>query len=103
MLRSATAVTVVSAVAVLLAATGSAVAADTVAEFERAAAWAGAVTTTVIVGAVAPVATRGRVQVTDTLPAFVQVQPVPVAETKVTPAGRLSSTETAVASDGSLL
>ena len=39
------------------------------------AACAGAVTTTVIVGAVAPVASAGRVQVTDTLPTFVHVQP----------------------------
>jgi hypothetical protein len=44
----------------------------------------------------------GRVQDTDTLPVFVQVQPVPVAETKVTPAGRVSVTDRVAASDGPL-
>jgi hypothetical protein len=43
------------------------------------------------------------VQDTDTLPVFVQVQPVPIAETNVTPAGRVSVTETAAASEGPLL
>ena len=43
---------------------------------------------TVMAGAVVPVARAGRVQVTETLPAFVQVQPVPVAETKVDPGGQ---------------
>jgi hypothetical protein len=45
----------------------------------------------------------GRVQVTDTFPTWVQAQPVPVAETKVTPAGRVSATDSEAASDGPLL
>jgi len=40
------------------------------------------------------------VQVTETFPLFVQVQPVPVAETYVTPAGSESVTMRAAASDG---
>src|SRR5450631_2409260 len=103
MARSAEAVTVVLAAEVLLAGGGSAVVELTLAVLDNVVAWAGAVTVTVIVGAVAPVASVGRVQVTETLPVLVQVQPVPVAETKVTPAGRVSVTETAVASDGPLL
>ena len=102
MARSADAVTVVFAVAVLLPGVGSLVVDDTLAVLVSEAACAGAVTTTVIVGAVTPVASAGRVQVTDTLPAFVQVHPVPVAETKVTPAGRVSATDRFAASDGPL-
>ena len=101
--RSADAVTVVLADELLFAGSGSAVADDTVAVFDSEPAWAGAVTSTVIVGAVAPVASSGVVQVTDTLPAFVQVQPVPVADANVTPAGSVSVTETPVASEGPLL
>jgi hypothetical protein len=56
-----------------------------------------------MVGAVAPAASEGRVQVTETLPELVQVQPVPVAETNVTPEGRVSVTVTFAASDGPLL
>jgi hypothetical protein len=56
----------------------------------------------VIVGAVAPPANVGRVQVTEVLPTFVHVQPVPAAETNVTPAGNVSATETLAASDGPL-
>ena len=48
--------------------------------FVSDAAWPGAVTVTVIVGAVAPVARVGRVQVTDTLPVLTHVQPVPVGD-----------------------
>jgi hypothetical protein len=73
-----------------------------VAVLESEAACGGAVTTTVMLGAVVPVAKVGRVQVTDTLPVFVHVQPVPAAETNVTPAGRVSVTETEAASDGPL-
>src|SRR5450631_4438027 len=102
MARSAEAVTVVLAVEVLLAGTGSAVAEETTAVSVRVPACGGAVTVTVMVGAVVPVARVGRVQVTETLPAFVQVQPVPVADTKVTPAGRVSVTDTDAASDGPL-
>jgi hypothetical protein len=98
--RSAEAVTVVLAVAVLLPAVGSVVVEETLAVFVRDAAWPGAVTTTVMVGAVAPLARTGRVQVADTLPEFVQIHPVPVADPKVTPAGRVSVTETPAASDG---
>ena len=53
-----------------------------------------------IVGAVAPVTSAARVQVTDMLPLFVHAQPVPVADTNVTPVGRVSSTERLAASDG---
>src|SRR5664279_1691035 len=103
MARSAEAPKVVVAVEVLLAGTGSAVAGEIVAVLVRVPACAGAVTTTVMVGAVAPVTSAGRVQVTDTLPVLVQTQPVPVAETKVTPAGRVSPTDSVAASDGPLL
>ena len=100
--RSARAVTPVDAVAVLLPAFGSAVAADTTAVSVSEAAWAGAVTVTVIVGAVAPVASEALVHVTDTLPLLTHDQPVPVALTKVMPAGSVSVTDTAVASEGPL-
>jgi hypothetical protein len=100
--RSADAVTVVLAVEVLFPGTGSVVALETVAVFDRLPPCTGAVTTTVIVGAAVPVANAGRVHVTDTFPTFVHVQPVPVAETNVTPAGRVSATDTFAASDGPL-
>lgn len=98
--RSAEALTVVVAEEVLLARFGSAVAAPTVARFVRVAPWAGAVTTIVMVGAVAPVASAGLVQVTDTFPELVQTHPVPVAETNVTPAGSVSVTDSVAAFDG---
>ena len=66
---------------VLFAAFGSGVTEEIVTLLVREPPCAGAVTTTVIVGAVAPVASAARVQVTDTFPAFVQAQPVPVADT----------------------
>jgi hypothetical protein len=100
--RSADAVTAVTAVAVLLPAFGSAVVEDTDAVFDKLPACAGAVTTTVIVGAVVPVASAGLVQVTETFPTFVHVQPVPVADTNVMPAGNVSVTVNAAASDGPL-
>ena len=56
-----------------------------------------------IVGAVAPVASAGRVQVTETLPLFVHVQPVPVADTKVTPGGQGVGHRDVAASDGPAL
>src|SRR5262245_46631707 len=98
--RSADAVTEVTAVAVLFPRFGSAVVEETVAELLRLPAWAGAVTTTVMSGAVAPAASAGRVQVTDTFPLFVHVQPVPSADRYVTPAGRVSTKERLEASDG---
>ena len=64
------------------------------------AACAGAVTTTVIAGAGAPAASVGRVHVTDMFAAFVHAQPPPAADTNVTPAGSVSSTDTLAASDG---
>ena len=101
--RFAEAVTVVEAVEVLLAAFGSAVVDAIDAVFDSDAAWPGAVTVTVIVGAVAPVARVGRVQVTETLPVFEQVHPVPVALTRTSrPAGRVSVTVSALASEGPL-
>ena len=100
--RSADAVTAVSAVEVLFAGSGSAVVAVTDAVFDRVAACAGAVTTTVIVGAVTPVASAGLVQLTETLPTLVHVQPAPVADTKVIPTGSESETVSAVESDGPL-
>ena len=100
--RSALAVTVVLTVELLLAGTGSAVVLDTDAVLDRLAACAGAVTTTVTSGAVVPVASAGRVHVTDTLPVFVHTHPAPPADTNTTPAGNVSVTDTATASDGPL-
>src|SRR3954453_3156590 len=57
----------------------------------------------VIAGAVTPVANAGRAQVTDAFPLLVQTQPVPDAETNVTPVGSVSVTDTAAASDGPAL
>jgi hypothetical protein len=100
--RSAEAVTVVVTLEELLAELGSGVLAATVAVFVTLAAWFGAVTTTVIAGAVAPVASAGRVQVTTpaTLP---QLQPVPPADTKVVPEGTGSVTVRVAASLGPAL
>ena len=100
--RSADAVTAVVAVEVLSAGSGSLIGLATLAVSDRLPACAGAVTVTVIVGAVAPVASAGLVQVTETLPALPQTQPVPVAETNVTPAGSASVTVRLTASDGPL-
>ena len=103
MARSATAVTVVVAVAVLFAGFGSGVVAVTVALLVIVPAWAWAWTTTVMTGAVAPDARAGRVHVTETFPLFVQVQPVPVADVNVTPAGRVSTTDSEAAAAGPVL
>jgi hypothetical protein len=100
MARSADPVTPVVTEEVLLVGSGSLVVLDTLAVFVRLAAWSGAVTTRAIAGAVRPVANPGRVQLTEMLPVFVQVQPVPVAETKTTPAGSESDTVTGALSDG---
>ena len=53
----------------------------------------------------APEFQLARVQVTDALPALVQVQPPleALTDTNVTPAGRVSVTETLAAADGPLL
>src|SRR5471032_2155808 len=88
--RSADAVMIVLAVEVLLPGTGSEVVDDTLAVLDSVVAWAGAVTTKVMTGAMTPVARVATVQVTEVLPTLVQVQPVPLAEMKVTPAGRVS-------------
>ena len=102
MARSATAVTVVTAVEVLFAGFGSLVVPATLAVLDRVAAWPGAVTTTVITGAESPVASAGAVQEAETFPTLVQTQPVPVADTKVTPAGSVSVTDRFAASEGPL-
>lgn len=101
--RSAEAVTDVDTVELLFPGLGSLVVEEMAAVLDSEPACAGAVTTAVIGGAVAPVARAGRVQVTDTLARFVQVHPLPPAETKVTPAGRVSVTVTEDASEGPLL
>ena len=92
----------VTAVEVLFPGFGSAVGLDTVTLFVNVPACAGAVTTTVM-GALAPAARSARVQVTDVFATFVHTQPVPTADTKVTPAGSVSVTETLAASDGPAL
>ena len=68
--RSAEAVTPVVTDELLFSRLGSAVVAETAARLVSEAACAGAVTRTVIVGAVAPVASDARVHVTDTFPAL---------------------------------
>jgi len=98
--RSALAVTVVVAVEVLFAGTGSEVVDATEAVSEMLPAWFGAVTVTVITGAVVPVARAARVHVTDTFPVFEHAHPVPDADTNVTPAGKVSVTVRFAASDG---
>lgn len=92
--RSFESVTVVVVVAELLPGTGSAVAVDTVAVFASVVACDGAVATIAIAGA-APLASEARVHVTVVVP--LHAQPVPVADTKVMPAGRVSTTESEVA------
>ena len=101
--RSAEPVTPVEVDEVLFAGFGSAVVEDTDAVLLSVPAWAGAVTTTVMVGAVAPVASAGRVHVTETFPVLAHVQPVPTADPNVTPAGSVSVTDTFAASDGPAL
>ena len=103
MARSALGVTVVVAVALLFARFGSAVVLATAAVLLRLPAWFGAVTVTVIAGAVVSAASVASVQVTETLPLFEHDQPVPVADAKVTPAGSVSVTVRFAASEGPLL
>ena len=82
---------------------GSAVAEATEAVLTMGPATAGARTTTVMVGAVLPLARVGRVQETLTSPWAVHAQPSPAADTKATPAGSVSSTSTATAASGPAL
>ena len=102
--KSADAVTVVFAEALLLAVFGSAVVDEMAAVLVNDAPWAGAVTTMVNV-VEEPVAQAARVQVTEVLPALLQVQPPleALTLTKVTPAGRVSVKVTFAASEGPLL
>ena len=86
----------------MLAGFGSGVAAETVAVFEIVVAAPGAVTAMAMGAAAVPVPRAARVHVTETLPVLVQVHPVPPAETKVTPAGKVSVTAAATASEGPL-
>ena len=79
---------------------GSNVAEDTAASFVIEEAWAGAMTATVMSGAVAPEASAGRVQVTDTLAAWVHDHPAPEADANVTPGGKVSTTDTVCADEG---
>ena len=102
--RSADGVTVVLADEVLFAGFGSAWPSTPMAEFDSVAPWAGAVTTTVIAGAVAP-GRQGRPRAGHRHVARVACTPTrcPDADTNVTPAGRVSTTETLAASDGPTL
>ena len=74
----------------------------TEAVFVNDPACAGATTTTVMSGAVAPAANADVVQVTDTFPTFEHDQPTPAADVNVTPAGSVSLTVRFAASDGPL-
>jgi hypothetical protein len=97
---SARPVTVVVAVALLSAVFGSNVAVVTVAVFDRLvplAVFAAGVTTIVTAGAAVATAMDARVQVMVVVP--VQDQPVPVAETRVVPAGIVSLTLMPVAAE----
>ena len=88
----------------LLVRSGSEVVEDTDTVFVKDPAWAGAVTTTVIVSGGDPAAHNGRVHVTDTFPAFEHDHAPPAdTETNDTPAGNVSVTDTATASDGPAL
>ena len=93
--RSATTVTVVALLALLLAEFGSVVVELTETLFVIVLTVAGAVTVMVMAGA-APTAKLARVHVT-TPPTWPHVQPVPLALTKVTPAGSVSATLSEVA------
>ena len=86
----------------LFAGTGSTVLDDTDAVLLNVPGWLGEVTTTVTVGAVAPATRAARVHVTEIFAVFTHAQPAPAADTNVTPAGKLSTTDTFAASDGPL-
>ena len=98
--RSAEAVTEVVTDAASLEGSVSGDVADTCAAFVMVPACAGAVTTTVMAGAVAPAASDGRVHVTETLAEWAHDHPAPEADTNVTPDGRVSSTDTLLAPPG---
>src|SRR5690349_7685380 len=102
MARSATAPTDVVRLDMLFAGSGSGVVLATLAVSVSDPGWFGAVTVTVMTGAVVPAASAALVQVTDTLPVFEQTHPVPVALTNVIPAGRVSVTVRLAASLGPL-
>ena len=90
--------TVVVAVAVLLAALGSAVTAETVAMFVRVPLAEGETATTMSIVAPAPPGKIPSAQVTVVVP---EQDPVlGVAETSVTPAGNVSATVTPLVVDG---
>jgi len=96
--RSAPLTTVVVAVAVLLAPLGSAVTAETVAVFVRVPLAVGETATTTSIVARAPPGKIPSAQVTVVVP---EQDPVlGVAETRVTPAGRVSVTVTPLVVDG---
>ena len=99
--RSADAFTVVFAVSVLFAGTGSAVVEAMLTALDRAVAWFGAVTTTVNV-VDEPAAQVARVHVAEVLPLLLHDQPPfdGVTDPNTTPAGRVSTTETFAASEG---
>ncbi len=88
----------------LLVGSGSGVVLPMPAAFVTVVGWFGAVTTMVIV-VLDPAAQVARSQVTVMLPKLLQVQPplLGVAETNVTPGGRVSVTLTLVASDAPAL
>ncbi len=101
--RSASGVTVVLTLALLLPGTGSTVVVVAVAVLVIVPPWFGAVTTIVKV-VLEPTFQFGRVQLTEALPALVQVQPplLGVVDPNVTPGGRLSLMTTLDAFDGPL-
>ncbi len=103
MARSAEPVTSVATESELFDRSGSAVVDVTAAVLDSVAGCAGAVTTMVIGGALAPAARLGSVQVTDTFPEFEHVQLAAVTDTNVTPAGSVSTMETATAAEGPAL
>ena len=102
--RSADPATVVLTASSLFVGSGSAVVESMSALFVRVVGWFGAVTTMVNVVA-EPAVQSGRSHVTEMLALLVHVHPPfeAVTETKVTPAGSVSETETVVASEGPLL
>src|SRR5215510_13942687 len=99
MARSADVLTVVSSLSVLLAGTGSGVIDATVAVLVMVPRVSESTVTTIVMVDDAPAIKLLRVQVTTPL-LLAQIQPVPEALPKVTPAGRVSVTTTLSASDG---
>src|SRR5436190_830988 len=85
----------------VLGVVGSAVAAEAVAVLDRLAVWDGLTVTTIVMSGAVVTARLARVQVTVVVP--VQVQPVPLADTRVVFRGSGSETETELATDGPAL